>query len=174
MEVVVELGTRQPDEFGERCARENAILVVRALDARPIHVNVALPDTIYLWEFDKDGHELRVRVEGQLVFNNSALMLTAATGWAWPIFLTSRCDRISRMGSLFVCSRAGANRFLDITSIIRAGVSRQPPSPCWWMRFGTVTPAEARENRSLSIAVRAAGSSDAVKLVVIDVWRRRR
>jgi DNA-binding transcriptional LysR family regulator len=33
---------------------------------------------LYLWEFDKDGHEFRVRVEGQLVFNNSALMLTAA------------------------------------------------------------------------------------------------
>ena len=33
---------------------------------------------LYPWEFDKDGHEFRVRVEGQLVFNNSALMLTAA------------------------------------------------------------------------------------------------
>jgi DNA-binding transcriptional LysR family regulator len=33
---------------------------------------------LYPWEFDKDGREFRVRVEGQLVFNNSALMLTAA------------------------------------------------------------------------------------------------
>lgn len=33
---------------------------------------------LYPWEFDKDGHEFRVRVEGQLVFNNSALMLAAA------------------------------------------------------------------------------------------------
>jgi DNA-binding transcriptional LysR family regulator len=33
---------------------------------------------LYPWEFDKDGRELRVRVEGQLVFNNSGLMLNAA------------------------------------------------------------------------------------------------
>jgi DNA-binding transcriptional LysR family regulator len=33
---------------------------------------------VYPWEFDKDGRELRVRVEGQLVFNNSFLMLSAA------------------------------------------------------------------------------------------------
>jgi DNA-binding transcriptional LysR family regulator len=33
---------------------------------------------VYPWEFDKDGRELRVRVEGQLVFNNSSLMLNAA------------------------------------------------------------------------------------------------
>jgi DNA-binding transcriptional LysR family regulator len=33
---------------------------------------------VYPWEFDKDGRELRVRVEGQLVFNNSSLMLSAA------------------------------------------------------------------------------------------------
>ena len=33
---------------------------------------------LYPWEFDKDGREFRVRVEGQLVFNNSGLMLNAA------------------------------------------------------------------------------------------------
>jgi DNA-binding transcriptional LysR family regulator len=33
---------------------------------------------LYVWEFDKDGRELRVRVEGQLVFNTSALILNAA------------------------------------------------------------------------------------------------
>ena len=32
----------------------------------------------YAWEFEKDGRELKVRVEGQLVFNNIALRLNAA------------------------------------------------------------------------------------------------
>jgi DNA-binding transcriptional LysR family regulator len=33
---------------------------------------------LYAWEFEKDGRELKVRVEGQLTFNNSALCLKAA------------------------------------------------------------------------------------------------
>jgi DNA-binding transcriptional LysR family regulator len=33
---------------------------------------------LYSWEFDKDGREFRVRVEGQLVFNNSGLILDSA------------------------------------------------------------------------------------------------
>jgi DNA-binding transcriptional LysR family regulator len=33
---------------------------------------------LYQWEFDKDGRELKVRVEGQVMFNNSGLILNAA------------------------------------------------------------------------------------------------
>ena len=33
---------------------------------------------VYPWEFEKDGREVRVRVEGQLAFNDSRLMLNAA------------------------------------------------------------------------------------------------
>jgi DNA-binding transcriptional LysR family regulator len=33
---------------------------------------------LYLWEFEKNGQELKVRVEGQLVFNNIAMRLEAA------------------------------------------------------------------------------------------------
>jgi DNA-binding transcriptional LysR family regulator len=33
---------------------------------------------LYSWEFAKDGHELRVRVEGQLTFNSSLPMIDAA------------------------------------------------------------------------------------------------
>lgn len=42
-------------------------------------INLRLPTygSVYAWEFEKDGHELRVRVEGQLVFNNIALRLNA-------------------------------------------------------------------------------------------------
>src|SRR5437667_7664937 len=43
-------------------------------------INIRLPTYggIYAWEFEKRGRELKVRVEGQLVFNNSALRLSAA------------------------------------------------------------------------------------------------
>ena len=33
---------------------------------------------LYAWEFEKDGRELRVRVDGQLTYNTTAQMLTAA------------------------------------------------------------------------------------------------
>jgi DNA-binding transcriptional LysR family regulator len=43
-------------------------------------INLRLPTHggIYAWEFEKDGHALNVRVEGQLVFNSSLPMLRAA------------------------------------------------------------------------------------------------
>jgi DNA-binding transcriptional LysR family regulator len=43
-------------------------------------INLRLPTHggFYAWEFEKAGRELRVRVEGQLVFNESDLMLDAA------------------------------------------------------------------------------------------------
>lgn len=42
-------------------------------------INLRLPTYggVYAWEFERDGRELRVRVEGQLVFNNIALRLNA-------------------------------------------------------------------------------------------------
>jgi DNA-binding transcriptional LysR family regulator len=43
-------------------------------------INLRLPTHggLYTWEFEKNGRELRVRVEGQLVFNGTAPMLDAA------------------------------------------------------------------------------------------------
>lgn len=43
-------------------------------------INLRLPThgSLYAWEFEKDGRELRVRVEGQLVFNTLGLRLQAA------------------------------------------------------------------------------------------------
>lgn len=35
---------------------------------------------LYAWEFEKDGQELRVRVDGQLTFNNGYAMIDAAVG----------------------------------------------------------------------------------------------
>jgi DNA-binding transcriptional LysR family regulator len=43
-------------------------------------INLRLPTYggLFAWEFEKNGRELKVRVEGQLVFNNIALRLNAA------------------------------------------------------------------------------------------------
>jgi DNA-binding transcriptional LysR family regulator len=43
-------------------------------------INIRLPtySSIYAWEFEKRGRALKVRVEGQLVFNNIALRVNAA------------------------------------------------------------------------------------------------
>ena len=43
-------------------------------------INLRLPTYggLYAWEFEKDGRALKVRVEGQLIFNSIALMLDAA------------------------------------------------------------------------------------------------
>jgi DNA-binding transcriptional LysR family regulator len=63
-----------------------AYFAQRALPASPQEltahrcINLRLPTLggIYAWEFGRDGRELRVRVEGPLVFNASGPMLDAA------------------------------------------------------------------------------------------------
>ncbi len=44
-------------------------------------INLRLPTLggLYAWELEKDGRELRVRVDGQLAFNNVPMVLRAAT-----------------------------------------------------------------------------------------------
>jgi DNA-binding transcriptional LysR family regulator len=43
-------------------------------------INLRLPthDNVYAWEFDKNGRELRVRVEGQLTFNATSQQVNAS------------------------------------------------------------------------------------------------
>ncbi|MGQ3215142.1 LysR family transcriptional regulator [Shinella sp.] len=53
-------------EVPEDLTRHNCIQI-----RMPTHGN------IFAWEFEKDGHEIKVRVEGQLVFNNIAMRLDA-------------------------------------------------------------------------------------------------
>jgi DNA-binding transcriptional LysR family regulator len=43
-----------------------------------INLRLATYGGLYAWEFEKDGRELRVRVEGQLVLNGTTQMLNAA------------------------------------------------------------------------------------------------
>lgn len=43
-----------------------------------INLRLSTHGGLYAWEFEKSGRELRVRVDGQLTFNNTAQMLNAA------------------------------------------------------------------------------------------------
>jgi DNA-binding transcriptional LysR family regulator len=53
-------------------------------------INIRLPTYggIYAWEFEKRGRALKVRVEGQLVFNNIALRVNAALAGLGLAYLT--------------------------------------------------------------------------------------
>jgi DNA-binding transcriptional LysR family regulator len=52
-------------------------------------INVRLPSSggLYAWEFGKDDREVRVRVDGQLIFNNMQLALRAALEGAGLAFV---------------------------------------------------------------------------------------
>lgn len=55
-------------------------------------INLRLPTHggLYAWEFEKGKRELRVRVDGQLVFNSASLMLEAALAGLGLAYLTER------------------------------------------------------------------------------------
>ncbi|QPC91819.1 LysR family transcriptional regulator [Mesorhizobium sp. INR15] len=59
-------------------------------------INLRLPTYggLYVWEFEKDGRELNVRVEGQLVFNNIGLRLKAVLAGFGLAYLPE--DQVSR------------------------------------------------------------------------------
>ena len=52
-------------------------------------INLRLPTygSLYAWEFEKRGRELKVRVEGQLIFNNLALRLKSALAGLGLVYL---------------------------------------------------------------------------------------
>jgi DNA-binding transcriptional LysR family regulator len=52
-------------------------------------INLRLPTRggLYAWEFEKNGRALRVRVDGQLIFNESAAMLEAALAGFGLVYL---------------------------------------------------------------------------------------
>jgi DNA-binding transcriptional LysR family regulator len=58
-------------------------------------INLRLPTrgNLYAWEFEKDGEELRVRVDGQWTFNGGDLSLRAAIAGAGLAFLPDHVAR---------------------------------------------------------------------------------
>jgi DNA-binding transcriptional LysR family regulator len=57
-------------------------------------INVRLPTAggLYAWEFEKDGRALKVRVEGQLVFNTATMSVKAARAGSGLAFVPE--DRV--------------------------------------------------------------------------------
>jgi len=47
-------------------------------DHRCINLRLPTPGGFYAWELEKNGREVRVRVEGQLAFNNASMIVRAA------------------------------------------------------------------------------------------------
>jgi len=64
-----------PDYFAERGRPEHPRDLIRH---RCINMRHETSGSLYAWEFEKDGEALRVRVDGQLTFNNSYAMIDAA------------------------------------------------------------------------------------------------
>ena len=104
-------------------------------------INIRLPTYggLYAWEFEKGGRELKVRVEGQLVFNNIALRLERGAGRVRPGLPArgSGADAPRRRAARSGCWRTGARPFQATTSTTRAAGNPRRPSRCWSMRCAT-------------------------------------
>ena len=100
-------------------------------------INLRLPTRggLYAWEFEKDGRELRVHVEGQLTFNGTFQMLNAAlAGFGLAISRRTWRGRTSPKVACDECSRIGARPMPAITSTTQAAGNQRRHSPCWSMR----------------------------------------
>ncbi|VTO24025.1 LysR family transcriptional regulator [Klebsiella variicola] len=69
----------------------------------------------------KDGRELNVRVDGQLVFNTGSMILKAALEGRGLAYLPEgQLEPYIASGILFACLRIGVNLTLDIIFTIQA------------------------------------------------------
>lgn len=87
-------------------------------------INMRLPTYggLFPWGLEKDGREVKVRGEGQLVFNNLGMRLhSALDGLGWPTCRKIRCSPTLPRGDLSGFLRTGAPIFPAITFTIRAG-----------------------------------------------------
>ncbi len=110
-------------------------------------INLRLPTHggLYAWQFEKDGRELKVHVEGQLVFNGTFQMLNAALpGSASPMCQRTWRNPTSRRAVSSGYSRIGALPIRAITSTTRAAANPRRPSPYWSRRFATVPLGQLR------------------------------
>ena len=110
-------------------------------------INLRLPTHggLYAWEFEKGGREMRVRVEGQLVFNGTAPMLDAAlAGFGLAYVPEDTVQAHLADGRLDPgARRIGARLTRATTSITRAAANPRRPSPCWSTRCATDADAAA-------------------------------
>jgi DNA-binding transcriptional LysR family regulator len=89
-------------------------------------INLRLPTHggLYAWEFEKGGRELRVRVDGQLVFNGTDQLLTAALAGFGLAYVPEELVRpLIAKGRPSTCWRTGRRPIPVIIFTIRAGAS---------------------------------------------------
>ena len=114
-------------------------------------VNLRLPTYggLYAWEFEKGGRELRVRVEGQLVFSSVFDALDAALArLGSPLCRRTSLSPIPSRVASSGRSRNGARPGRATTSTIRAAGNTRQPSPRWSMRCAIeTTPGPCRIRR---------------------------
>jgi DNA-binding transcriptional LysR family regulator len=109
-------------------------------------INLRLPtyDSLYVWEFEKAGRELKVRVEGRLVFNTLAMRLEAALAGLGLTYLPEDPVRTHLVdGRLIRVLGDGVRHFPTTISITRAGNPCRP-SLCLSKRCAIVPETEAR------------------------------
>ena len=99
-------------------------------------INLRLPThgAVYPWEFEKGGRELKLRVEGQLVFSGTFQMLNAALvrfGLAYVLEDLARPHLAKRR------LRIGALPFRGIISTTPADDNPRQPLSCWSTRYAT-------------------------------------
>jgi DNA-binding transcriptional LysR family regulator len=75
-------------------------------------INMRMPTLggLYAWEFAKDGQDLRVRVEGQLIFNNLPRELAQRLPeWGWLLCRKTPSSRLLQRGRWKKFWRTGVN-----------------------------------------------------------------
>jgi DNA-binding transcriptional LysR family regulator len=104
---------------------------------------------LYAWEFGKDGRELNVRVDGQLVFNDASMILKAATeGFGLACVMEDEATALIADGRLI---RVLADWCPPFSGFHLYYPIRQPPaasrrrrSLCSWRRCAIVSPGQLR------------------------------
>jgi DNA-binding transcriptional LysR family regulator len=91
-------------------------------------INIRLPTYggLFAWEFEKDGHEFKVRVEGQTTVNNIALRLNSALDGLGLAYLPED-QAIAHIGRT---ADTGARRLVSGLFRLPSVLSRLAPG-CW-------------------------------------------
>ena len=109
-------------------------------------INLRLPTYggLYAWEFEKGKRELKVHVEGQLVFNGTFQMLNAAlAGFGLAYVPEDLAQPHLAEGRLIRVLEDWCPPFRDTTSTTQAGASPRRPLPWSSMRFAIEPPVRS-------------------------------
>ena len=123
-------------------------------------IGLRLPTSggLYGWEFEKDGREVRVRVEGQLVFNGVLPIVDAAlAGLGLGHVPEDLAGPYLSNGDLVRVLDDWCAPWSGYQSTIRAGGNPRRPSPCWSTPSATGTPGTMSPRLDFPAANRMSG-----------------